>query len=124
MHVPLLFFCVQHPLLQHLLFLLSMLSAMGPECPTQAPSHAATELRWPHPVSFHQNREDEIAVETLRVFGKAAYSLFKEITRYVKYITEDDMAHQHFVQHMSVAVQKGNAAQSMGVHWLGKRGEV
>jgi len=36
------------------------------------------------------------------------------ITRRVKSITEDDMAHQHFVQRISVAVQRGNAASVLG----------
>ena len=55
-----------------------------------------------------------IAVETLGVFGKAAHSLFKDITQRVKSITEDDMVHQHFVQCISVAVQRGNTASVLG----------
>ena len=62
-----------------------------------------------------------VAVETLGVFGKAAHSLFRDITHRVKLVTEDDLTHQHFVQRIAVAVQRGNAASVLGCD-LGGRG--
>jgi len=98
-------------------------------CPdTLAPSHSALATREAGAVAADAEHKKNqkythllpsyhfvpIAVETLGVFGKATHSLFKEITRRVKSITEDDMAHQHFVQRISVAVQRGNAASVLG----------
>ena len=65
-----------------------------------------------------------VAVETLGIFGKAAHSLFKDITRRVKLVTEDDMTHQHFVQRIAVAVQRDNAASVLRCALVGERGGV
>ena len=106
-------------------------------CPdTLAPSHSALATREAGGVAEdaeHKKKQKymhllpsyhfvPIAVETLGIFGKAAHSLFKDITRCVKSITEDDMAHQHFVQCISVAVQRGNAASVLGCTQVGGEG--
>ena len=56
------------------------------------------------------------------MFGKGAHSFFKEVARQVKLATDDNCAYQSLVQHISVAVQRGNAAAVLGCS--GMRGGV
>ena len=51
-----------------------------------------------------------LAVESLGVFGKEAWSFLKELGQRIKMSSGDPMAEQHLVQRISVSVQRGNAA--------------
>jgi hypothetical protein len=54
------------------------------------------------------------AVETAGPFGPNALNLFKEIGRQIKLTSGDSLSTYHLFQHVSVAVQRGNAASVLG----------
>ena len=49
-----------------------------------------------------------IAIETSGVFGSATAVFIKELGHRLRRVTGDDLSHHHLVQHLSVAVQRGN----------------
>ena len=56
-----------------------------------------------------------VAVETLGVFGIEARHFFKEVARRMEIATDDYFTHQHLVQRISVAIQRGNAAAVLAI---------
>ena len=96
-----------------------------------------TQTLWPHPVSIASAeagavaREAEhhiedlhyfvpIAIETLGTMGHEARCFLKELSHRIYLATEDSQAHQHLIQRLSVAVQRGNAAAVLGCIGVGK----
>ena len=61
-----------------------------------------------------------IAIETLGTMGYEARCFLKELSHRIYLATEDSQAHQHLIQHLSVAVQRGNAAAVLGCIGVGK----
>ena len=55
-----------------------------------------------------------VAIETLGVFGQRGKALVQEIGHRSKNLTQDPMAHIHFLQGLAIAVQRGNAAAILG----------
>ena len=51
-----------------------------------------------------------VAMETLGVFGKGVHHFPREIVQQIKSATEELLAHQYLVLHISMAVQRGNTA--------------
>ena len=60
-----------------------------------------------------------IAIETLGAMGHKARSFLKELARRIHLATEDNQAHRHLIQRLSVAVQRGNAAAVLGCFGVG-----
>ena len=60
-----------------------------------------------------------IAIETLGAMGHKARSFLKELARRIHLATEDNQAHHHLIQRLSVAVQRGNAAAVLGCIGVG-----
>lgn len=48
------------------------------------------------------------------MFGIEARHFFKEVARRMEKATDDHFTHQHLVQRISVAIQRGNAAAVLG----------
>ena len=55
-----------------------------------------------------------VAVETCGTFGPQAGDFFRELGRRVRRATLEPNAYEYFVQRISVAVQRGNAASVLG----------
>ena len=55
-----------------------------------------------------------IAVETIGVFDPEARNFFQELARRIKSVTDDHMTLQYLAQHVSVVIQRGNAAAVLG----------
>ena len=55
-----------------------------------------------------------IAIETLDALGHKARCFLKELAQCISLATEDNLAHHHLIQCLSVAVQRGNAAAVLG----------
>ena len=55
-----------------------------------------------------------IAIETLGTMGHEARCFLKELSHRIYLATEDSQAHQHLIQRLPVAIQRGNAAAVLG----------
>ena len=55
-----------------------------------------------------------VAVETLGVMGPDAGHLFRDLGRRIATATSGSLSHQYLMQHVAVAVQRGNAASVLG----------
>ena len=55
-----------------------------------------------------------LAVETLGVMGPEAGLFCQELGRRIAATTSDPLSHQHLLQRVSVATQRGNAAAILG----------
>ena len=55
-----------------------------------------------------------MAIETSGVFGQEARVLVKELGHRLQQITADSKSHKFLVQHISVAIQRGNAMAVTG----------
>ena len=60
-----------------------------------------------------------IAIEPLGAMGHKARSFLKELARRIHLAIEDNQAHHHLIQHLSVAVQRGNVAAVLGCIGVG-----
>ena len=61
-----------------------------------------------------------IAIETLGTMGHEARCFLKELSHRIYLATEDSQAHQHLIQRLSVAVQRGDAVAVLGCIGVGK----
>ena len=57
-----------------------------------------------------------VAVETAGPFGPSALELLRDIGRRIKTTSGDPLSTYHLLQHVSVAVQQGNAAAILGIY--------
>ena len=55
-----------------------------------------------------------VAIETSGVFGPETEAFIKELGRRLRQVTGDERSHQHLVQRLSIALQRGNAASVLG----------
>ena len=94
-------------------------------CPdTLAPSHSALATREAGAVAEDAEHKKTkvhapVTILSLRSICCGDFEGIQEgcsqlVQRQRMSITEDDMAHQHFIQRISVAVQRGNAASVLG----------
>ena len=60
-----------------------------------------------------------IAIKTLGAMGHKAHYFPKELTLRIYLATEDNQAHRHLIQRLSVAVQRGSAAAVLGCIGVG-----
>ena len=60
-----------------------------------------------------------IAIETLGAMGHKARCFLKKLARRISLATEDNQAHSHLMQRLSMAVQRGNAAAVLGCIGVG-----
>ena len=54
-----------------------------------------------------------VAVETLRVIGPESHAFLWDLAGRVRKATREPLAHQYILQHLSVAVQHGNAMRKV-----------
>ena len=76
------------------------------------------------PMSAHGVRMDDdvvritvgqcLGVQSMGVFCEEAHTFFREVACRVRLATDDLLTHQYLVQHISVAVQRGNTAAFLG----------
>ena len=55
-----------------------------------------------------------VAIETTGVPGPETASFLKELSGRLRQVSGDEDSHHHLLQHLSVAVQRGNAASVLG----------
>jgi hypothetical protein len=55
-----------------------------------------------------------VAIETLGTFGGEARAFLRDLAKRIFSVTKDPLSHQHLVQRVAVAVQRGNAAAVLG----------
>ena len=60
-----------------------------------------------------------IAIETLGALEHKAHCFLKEFAQRICLATEDNQAHRHLIQHLSMAVQRGIAAAVLGCIGVG-----
>lgn len=98
-------------------------------CPdTLAPSYSALATREAGAVAAEMERRKRekyahldpshffvpIAVETLGAVGPEAGLFFRDLGRRIAAATSEPLSHQHLLQRVSVAIQRGNAAAILG----------
>ena len=52
--------------------------------------------------------------QSLSKFGPETEAFIKELGRRLRQVTGDERSHQHLVQRLSIALQRGNAASVLG----------
>ena len=60
-----------------------------------------------------------ITIEILGAMGHKACCFLKELARRICLATEDNQAHRHLIQRLSMADQRGNAAPDLGCIGVG-----